>query len=169
MTFPAMLLLAAAISGHGCPVEALTVLPEFTGHWRVLRISGLDRPHPDSAMATATFSPDLQGCLTRELLQSEASTHVWVAEVLWGVNGADGAVQRIFAHSQHGRFGIYEGQRTGNSIALRQLQTAGQPADQVVENQVLIADRDHFDLVSRLSSDGGRSWQLLSRWEYRRG
>ena len=63
---------------------------------------------------------------------------------------------------------MYEGRRTGSTIMLRQLPGSAQPSKDVVENVVLIRDPDHFVLVSRLSSDGGRTWQELSRLEYHR-
>jgi hypothetical protein len=160
--------LAVLVPNRACPIVAAVALPELTGTWQVLRISGLDRPRPDSAMARATFSPDLQGCLVREQLRAEMGNPPYEALILWGVNGADSRIQRVFAHSQHGRFGIYEGGRNGNTITLRQMPISGQPSMDVVENQVLIRDPDHFAIVSRLSGDGGQTWQVLSRWEYQR-
>ena len=43
-----------------------------------------------------------------------------------------------------------------------------QPDSVVVEHLVRIADRDHFTIASRLSTDRGRSWTALSRSEYER-
>lgn len=71
-------------------------------------------------------------------------------------------------HSQHGRLGVYQGRRIGSEIALRQIALSPQADSVVVENFVVIRDRDHFTITSRLSNDRGRTWQALSRWEYRR-
>ena len=163
--FAALALLAPV---RACPIAASAALPELTGTWQVLRISGLDRPHPDSATSRATFSPELQDCLIREQLRAETGTPPYEAAILWGVNGADSSIQRIFAHSQHGRFGMYQGRRSGGTITLRQLSTSAQPTTEVVENVVLIRDADHFGITSRLSSDAGSTWRELSRWEYQR-
>jgi len=160
--------LALLASSRACPIAASVALPELTGTWQVLRLNGVDRPHPDSAMSRATFSPELQDCLIREQLRTEAGTPPYEALILWGVNGADGSIQRIFAHSQHGRFGIYDGRRSGSTITLRQLSTAVQSTTEVVENRVTISDPDHFAIVSRLSSNSGLTWKELSRWEYHR-
>jgi hypothetical protein len=168
MLFPTLLAISVLMAGRGCPVGAITALPEFTGAWQVLRISGLDRARPDSAMARTSFSSDLQGCLIREQLRAETGNPPYEALIYWGANGPDANIQRVFAHSQHGRFGFYEGPRTGSTISLRQLPLAAQPSTNVVENQVMFADADQFALVSRLSTDGGRTWTMLSRWEYRR-
>lgn len=86
--------------------------------------------------------------------------------VLWGANGADGTTQRVFVHSQHGRFGIYQGNRVGSELSLRQQSLSSQPKSVVVENNMTIRDRDHFSITSRLSNDRGRTWIDLSRWEY---
>jgi hypothetical protein len=168
MILTTLMALALLAPSRVCPSSAPAALPELTGTWQVLRISGLDRPRPDSATARATFSPDLQSCLIREELRDESADPPYEALILWGVNGQDGSIQRVFVHSRHGRFGMYEGRRSGNSIILRQLPGSAQPSADVVENQVLIRDATHFALVSRLSSDGGRTWRELSRWEYHR-
>lgn len=153
---------------RACPIAATSALPELTGAWQVLMISGLDRTHPDSAQAIATIATDLQACLLREQLRAQTGNPPYEALILWGVNGADSTIQRIFAHSQHGRIGVYQGRRIGAVIALRQQSLSTQPDDVVVENQVLIGNRDHFTITSRLSEDHGRTWRLLSRWEYQR-
>jgi len=163
-----MALLAILGPVRACPISAATALPELTSTWEVLRISGLDRPRPDSAIARSTFVPELQNCLIREQIRDTMGNPPYEALILWGVNGADGSIQRVFTHSQHGRFGIYEGRRTGSTITLRQLAMSAQPSTDVVENQLLMSASDHFSLVSRISSDSGRTWRTLSRWDYRR-
>ncbi len=168
MILATLALLAILGPVRACPISAATILPELTGTWKVLSISGLDRARPDSATARSTFGPELQNCLIREQLRADTGTPPYEALILWGVNGADGSIQRVFTHSQHGRFGMYEGRRSGSTITLRQLPLSAQPSNDVVENQLLISDTDHFALVSRISSDSGRTWRMLSRWDYRR-
>ena len=153
---------------HSCPVAARAALPELTGSWAVLMINGLDRQRPDTMRARSTIAVELRGCLLRERLLSRAGRPPYEALVLWGTNGPDSAVQRIFAHSQHGRFGVYQGRRVGAEIVLRQENLSAQPDSIVVEHRVHIRDRDHFMLTSQLSNDHGRTWVALSRWEYRR-
>jgi hypothetical protein len=168
MILPLLLALAIPVPGRTCPIEAAVALPELVGTWKVLQIHGLDRPRPDSVQARATFAPDLQGCLLREELRAESGNPPYEGVMLWGVNGPDNSIQRVFAHSQHGRFGVYEGRRDGSTIVLRQLPAPGQASTDVVENEVRIADSDRFAITSRLSTDSGRTWRALSRWEYRR-
>jgi hypothetical protein len=129
---------------------------------------GLDRPRADTTRATATIAGDLQACLLRERVVAVAGTPPYEAVIVWGVNGPDSTVQRVFAHSQHGRFGVYQGRRRGTELPLRQMSLSPQPDSVVVENLVVFRDRDHFTITSRLSNDRGRTWQALSRWEYRR-
>ena len=43
-----------------------------------------------------------------------------------------------------------------------------QPDSVVVENDFAISDHDRFTITGRLSNDGGRTREPLSRWEYRR-
>jgi hypothetical protein len=168
MILASLAILAVLGTARACPVSAATALPELTGTWEVLRISGLDRPRPDSAMAHSTFVPELQNCLIREQIRDATGNPPYEGLILWGVNGADGSIQRVFTHSQHGRFGIYEGRRAASTITLRQLPISAQPSTDVVENQLLISDAGHFALVSRISSDSGATWRTLSRWDYRR-
>ena len=168
MILTTLVALALLAPVRACPIAASAALPELAGTWQVLRISGLDRLHPDSGTSRATFSPELQDCLIREQLRAESGTPPYEALILWGVNGSDSTVQRIFAHSQHGRFGMYEGRRSGGMITLRQLSNSAQPSTEVVENVVVFRDADHFVWSSRLSSDAGRTWHELSRWEYGR-
>src|SRR4051812_47542438 len=113
MLLDIVLLLAGTLaSRHDCPVAARTALPELSGKWAVLMIR-LDGPRPDSTRANATIAADLQGCLLRERLRARTGTPPYEGLILWGVNGADSSVQRIFVHSQHGRFGVYQGRRVG--------------------------------------------------------
>ncbi|HKW09722.1 MAG TPA: hypothetical protein VJO33_05035, partial [Gemmatimonadaceae bacterium] len=160
MIAPALLL--ALVAAAACPVQPANTLPELIGSWHVLMIGGLDRPRPDSTRAESTIAPELAGCLLRERVQAVG----YEALVLWGANGADGATQRVFVHSQHGRFGIYQGRRVGSELSLRQQSLSSQPDSVVVENNLTIRDRDHISITSRLSSDRGRTWTDLSRWEY---
>lgn len=93
MILPIIALIAAIGVGRACPIAANAALPELTGAWELLLISGLDRPRADTSRATSKID---------------------------------------------------------------------------AENVVVIRNRDHFSLTSRLSNDRGRTWQALSRWEYRR-
>ena len=161
-------LISAIGAGRACPIAAPAALPELSGTWNVLLISGLDRPRPDSARASATITADLQACLLREHVITTTGNPPYEALIVWGVNGVDSTIQRVFAHSQHGRLGVYQSRRTGSEIALRQIALSPQPDSVVVENLVVIRDRDHFTITSRLSNDRGRTWQALSRWEYQR-
>ena len=166
-----LLLLAGAPTPRAaCPVPATTALPELLGQWQVLMLGNLDRPRPDSLRAESTISADLQDCLLQERLRAQTGSPPYESVVFWGTNGADSTIQRVLAHSQHGRLGVYQGRRIGTELTLRQqnLGSTPQPDSIVVEHIVRIADRDHFTISSRLSTDRGRSWTALSRSEYRR-
>ena len=167
-----MLLSLTLIAVLGAPCSgataAATVLPELPGVWNVLALSALDRARPDTMYAQATIETDLRECLLRERLVAASETPPYESLALWGVNGPDSTVQRVFVHSQHGRFGIYQGRRRGSEIALVQMSSTPQPSASIVENRVEFADRDHFSITSRISSDSGRTWQMLSRREYQR-
>jgi hypothetical protein len=154
MILETLLATVAALSPiRACPITAASALPELVGTWQVLLISGMDRPRPDSVLARSTIVPDLQACLLREQLRAQTGTYEEM--VLWGVNGADRGIQRVLTHSQHGRFGLYDGRRTGDSIALRQQPIPGQTSSVVVEHRVVLRDTDHFSIASHLSNDGG--------------
>ena len=160
----------AAVLGSSCTraTDATSVLPELPGVWKVLSLSGLDRARPDTMLAEATIEADLQDCLLRERLVSRLERPSYESLTLWGVNGPDSTIQRVFVHSQHGRFGIYQGRRRGSEIALRQMSLGSQPDAAIVENRVEFTGRDHFAITSRISSDSGRTWQTLSRRDYQR-
>jgi hypothetical protein len=149
-----------------CSVSATAALPELIGTWQLVMTGGLDRPHPESTAATATIAPTLDACLLQERVVATGDAAPYEALVLWGVNGPDGSIQRVFVHSQHGRFGVYEGPRRGAEILLLQLDT--QPAGTLIQNRVTIGDRDHVEILSRMSTDGGASWTPLSSWRYTR-
>src|SRR5690349_3750185 len=164
-----VLLAGAPTPRAGCPVPATRALPELVGRWEVLVLGNLDRPRPDSMRAESTISPDLQDCLLQERLRAHDGSPPYESIMFWGTNGGDSTIQRVLAHSQHGRFGVYQGRRVGDELTLRQQNLGSpQPDGVVVEHVVRIADRDHFTISSRLSNDRGRSWTALSRSEYRR-
>ena len=96
MILATLALLAILGPVRACPISAATILPELTGTWKVLSISGLDRARPDSATARSTFVPELQNCLIREQLRADTGIPPYEALILWGVNGADGSIQRVF-------------------------------------------------------------------------
>jgi hypothetical protein len=160
----------AAVLGSTCTrsIDATSVLPELPGVWRVLSLSGLDRAKPDTMLAEATIETDLRECLLRERLVGRSETPPYESLSLWGVNGPDSTIQRVFVHSQHGRFGIYQGRRAGSVIALRQVSLGSQPDAAIVENRVEFTGRDRFSISSRISSDTGRTWKTLSRRDYQR-
>jgi len=168
MLTPILALVAALATGRTCPIAATAALPELAGSWDMVLVNRLDGPQPDTTRATSTIAADLQGCLLNERVTAVAGNPPYEALVVWGVNGADSTIQRVFAHSQHGRLGVYQGRRRGSEIALRQNAIPPQFNNSAVENIVVIRDRDHFTITSRLSNDRGLTWQLLSRWEYRR-
>ena len=168
MLMPIIALISAVGAARVCPIAATAALPELSGVWETLLVSGLDRPRADTSRATATIVADLQACLLHERVVAVAGNPPYEALIVWGVNGPDSTVQRVFAHSQHGRFGVYQGRRRGSELPLRQMSLSPQPDSVVVENLVVFRDRDHFTITSRLSNDRGRTWQALSRWEYRR-
>ncbi len=157
---------AAPPQPRRCPVAAPAALPELIGTWRLVMTGGLDRPHPESTAATATIAPSLDACLLQEHVVAAGDAAPYEALVLWGANGPDGSIQRVFVHSQHGRFGMYQGPRLGGEILLVQLDT--QPEGTLIQNRVSIRDRDHVEILSRMSTDGGVSWTSLSRWRYER-
>lgn len=121
-----------------------------------------------SAIGAGRRSPPICKRVSCARVVAVAGSPPHEALVVWGVNGPDSTIQRVFTHSQHGHFGIYQGRRAGSEIAIRQMLLAPQPDSVVVENLAVIRDRDHFTITSRLSNDRGRTWQALSRWEYRR-
>ena len=107
-------------------------------------------------------------CVLRERLLGRRGSPPYESLALWGVNGASATVQRLFVHSQHGRFGIYRAAAPETRSVLRQMSSPPQAAGTVVEHRVRIGDRDHLAITSRISTDDGGSWQVLSRSEYRR-
>ena len=165
-----ILLASAPAARASCPVAATTALPELVGKWDVLMLGNLDRPRPDSLVAESTISPDLQDCVLQERVRGRTGAPPYESLMYWGTNGADSTIQRTLVHSQHGRFGIYQGRRVGAELTLRQLSLtlAPRPDSVIVDHVVRIADRDHFTITSRLSTDRGGSWTMLSRSEYRR-
>jgi hypothetical protein len=161
-------LAAPLIVARACPIAATSALPELVGTWEVRAVSGLDRPRPDTMRADATIAAELGDCLLRERLVARGGSPGYEALIHWGANGADSSIQRTFVHSNHGRFGVYQGRRTGGDIPLRQMPITGQSNATVVEHRVEIVGRDRFSISSWISYDAGGSWQALSRWEYTR-
>ena len=168
MHVPLLLLTLASVASQPrhCPVSAATALPELIGTWQIEMTGGLDRPNPTSASATATIGTSLDGCVLREQVVGRDDSAPYEALVLWAVNGPDDGIQLVFVHSQHGRIGLYQGPRRGDTIVLRQLDT--RPEGVSVENRVEIRDSDHFEILSQISTNDGASWTALSRWRYER-
>ena len=120
--------------------------PSWSAPGRSLMVGGLDRPQPESTQAAATISAELNGCLLHERVVARTGNPPYEALVLWGVNGPDGAVQRVLVHSQHGRFGVYQGRRNGSELPLVQQPLGSQPDATIVEHRVVFRDRDHFQI-----------------------
>jgi hypothetical protein len=150
-----------------CADSVARAIGAFRGEWQVRAVFRISATAQDTTEARAVLTPELGGCVLREDYRGRRYGEPYEFLALWGANGgADAPIQRFFVHSQHGIFGVASGAFRADTLVLREQNTvAGSPVLQ--EKLFSRPASGQFVQVDRRSTDGGATWTVTLRAEYR--
>jgi uncharacterized protein DUF1579 len=151
-----------------CRVGALDEAAFYPGKWRVTVAARLSARGPwEKTEGTSIIAPDLMGCAFIEHLDTthDGKPLQLLSMLTYDRNG--GRWQYTVTDSEHGRVLTYEGRRAGDAFVL--LVTLEIPGGRALLRRTLRKESDEaFTWESARSSDQGKTWDVTTRFEYRR-
>jgi hypothetical protein len=163
-----MSLQTPAVPAPPCRVGAFDEFAFYPGRWHVTVVArASQRGQWQKNEGTAAITADLMGCAFVERL--EATRDGRPLELLSILTYDHGARkwQYTVGDSEHGRMTTYEGRREGDVILL--LADLDLPGGRALLRRTLrIESADVFMWESARSVDKGKTWDITTRFEYRR-
>jgi len=151
-----------------CRVGALDEVAFYAGTWQVTVAARMsERGRWEKTDAASTIVADLKGCAFVEHLETtrQGQPLQLLAILTYDHNGD--RWQYAVTDTEHGRMQTYEGRRTGDAFILRG--TLEVPGGKVLLRRTLRRQSaDAFTWESARSPDQGKTWDVTTRFEYRR-
>jgi hypothetical protein len=171
---PPIILLAVAAAAHGspssgepaCDAPALEALLGTRGGWIV---TWRDRIAPNryaTTQARATIESTARGCGLLERFEGSREGRPFAAVTLVGPAGND-SLQRVWQDSEHGALLLFQASARSRPLRFEWSRDLGERVLRLRFTYRAVA-AGSFTTETELSPDGGRTWQLVSRAEYRR-
>jgi hypothetical protein len=149
-----------------CPPQALAPLAIMRGRWRV---TWLDRVAPEryvTSQGRATIESVAGGCGLLERFDGTRSARGFHALSLIAAVGAD-SLQRVWQDSDHGALLLFEADTREHPLRFEWSRDLG---DRILRLRLTyrVLTGDAVTTETELSPDGGTTWELVTRLEYRR-
>ena len=162
------LLAQAAPASPPCRVGAFEDVAFYRGKWRVTVNARLSARGPwEKTDATSTIVADLMGCAFIEHLDTTREGHPLQLLSILTYDHNGGRWQYTVTDSEHGRMQTYEGRRDADAFVL--LVNLDVPGGKVLLRRTLKKESDDaFTWESARSPDEGKTWDVTTRFEYRR-
>jgi hypothetical protein len=149
-----------------CPPQALASLAIMRGGWRV---TWLDRVAPEryvTSQARATIESVAGGCGLLERFEGTRWGRRFHAISLIAAAGAD-SLQRVWQDSDHGELLLFAADTRVHPLRFEWSRNLG---DRILRLRLTyrVLTGDAVTTETELSPDGGTTWQLVTRLEYRR-
>ncbi|HVT37972.1 MAG TPA: hypothetical protein VHE78_02930 [Gemmatimonadaceae bacterium] len=161
---------APLITQKTCVDSTHRLLGPLAGEYRVRTLFRAGPTTWDSTDAHAQFAWELGGCLMVEHFFGRRYGEPYSTIALWGTSGnPDHAIQRVFAHSQHGLLGLSEGRWNASGDTLVLADSAFVRGGWIQERYIVTRPRDRaFTTEGRRSEDQGTTWIVTQRSRYTR-
>lgn len=160
------LLVGQEAAGSGCPTSALQPLLVTRGDWLV---TWVDRVSPEryvTSQARATIEPSAHGCGLLERFEGTREGRPFAALSVVAPAGND-SLERVWQDSDHGALLLFRAAAQAQPLRFERSRDLGQRILRLRHSYRSLA-RDRFTTETELSPDGGETWQLVARFEYRR-
>lgn len=149
-----------------CAASLPSALQATRGTWWV---SWLDRSSPGryvTSQAEAVIEPSAGGCGLLERFEGTRDGRPFSAVTLLAPAGHD-SLQRIWQDSEHGELLLFRASADSRPLHFEWHRDLG---DRVLRLRLTyrVLRHDAFSTETELSPDGGRTWELVGRSEYRR-
>jgi Protein of unknown function (DUF1579) len=151
-----------------CRVGAFDEFGFYPGAWRVTVVARLSPRAPwEKTEGRSTIAPELAGCAFIERLDTTREGKPLQLLSLLTYDRTARRWQYTVTDSEHGRVQTYEGSRDGDAIVLRAILDL--PGGKVfLRRRLRIESGDSFTWESARSTDAGKTWDVTTRFEYRR-
>lgn len=149
-----------------CPSPALTRLVVTRGSWVVQWVDRVAPGQYATSEARSTIETTAGGCGLLERFEGTRSGGRFEALTLIGAAGAD-SLQRVWQDSAHGALLLFAAAARGDPLRFEWSQDLGERMLRLRTTYRALTAAG-FTTETELSPDGGRTWQLVSRMDYRR-
>lgn len=145
--------------------EAELFLP-ISGHWSVEWTDRLAPGKYAKTKASARIEADLLGCAVVEHFDGTRQGEPFMSVSIISFGNAE-TLQRSLIDSSHGQFLLFEGARQGRVVRFEWV-SAIPGRKMKLRHEYRALQQNSFATETQLSTDGGRTWNLVQRAEYER-
>jgi hypothetical protein len=166
VTTSALVRQPAAAQAPPCPAPAIAALAGTRGEWDV---TWRDRVAPgryDTTQAHATIEPTAAGCGLLERFEGTREGRPFAALSLIGPAAGD-SLQRIWQDSGHGVLLVFGGSSGTGPPQFEWRRDMGERVLRLRHTYLALAP-DSFTTQTELSTDDGRTWDVVAHLVYRR-
>jgi hypothetical protein len=166
VTASALVRQPAAAQAPLCPAPAIATLESTRGEWDV---TWRDRVAPgryETTRAHATVAPTAGGCGLLERFEGTREGRPFAALNLIGPAAGD-SVQRIWQDSGHGVLLVFGGSSGTSPPRFEWRRDMGERVLRLRHTYLALAP-DSFTTQTELSTDDGRTWDIVAHLVYRR-
>ena len=158
--------IAARRAPPTCPAPVLEALASTRGEWLVTWRDRLSPGHYATTQARSTIELSALGCGVLERFEGTRNGRPFAALSLVGPAPGD-SLQRIWQDSEHGTLLVFHA--AGRSSPLR-FEWHHDLGDRILRLRHTYQSLrpDSFTTETQLSTDDGRTWQVVSHLQYRR-
>jgi len=158
-------LFTSSLRAANCARAESKVFFPLIGNWNV---EWTDRVAPGKyahSRATARIERETTGCTLVEHFAGKRNGHAFRALTL--ISFAVDEVQRVLLDSEHGSFLLFTGSQEGDRTRFRWEHTTDGKRLMLQQDYFAIA-ADSFETETRLSTDGGSTWNVVQAAKYKR-
>jgi len=162
---PAAKAQAPANAAPACQRPELQTLLPTVGEWNVQWTDRIAPGKYAEVKATARVERDPMGCVLVEHFAGERDGRPFTALSLLSFGGEK--LERVWIDSEHGQFIHFEGAKEGDGVRFEWQRDLG-ARRLMLKHDVRAVQADSFVTETQLSSDSGKTWDLVSRAKYTR-
>lgn len=166
VTASALVRQPAAAQASPCPAPAIAALAATRGEWDVTWRDRLAPGRYDTTRARATIEPTAGGCGLLERFEGTREGRRFAALSLIGPAEGD-SVQRIWQDSEHGVLLVFGGSSGTSAPRFQWRRNMGERVLRLRHAYLALAP-DSFTTQTELSTDDGRTWEVVAHLAYRR-
>ncbi len=157
---------AQVIGASSCKREEAKLFLPLAGRWSV---DWTDRVAPGQyakTRASARIETDMLGCALVEHFESTRQGQPFTAVVIISFGNSE-ALQRALLDSSHGQFVLFDGAQDGKIVRFEWARAL--PGRKLMlRHEYREFQRNSFETETRLSTDGGATWDVVQRAKYQR-
>jgi Protein of unknown function (DUF1579) len=153
-------------SSAACARAEFQLFLPLVGNWKAKWRNRIAPGKYEETTATARFARDAIGCLLVEHFFGTVKGHQFTAVIMLNFGNSE-ELQRIWLDSEHGQFLQFTGVRDGDTVRF-EWQRVTDTGRLMLRHEYRDIKADSFVTGTYLSTDGGKTWDLVQQASYRR-